>query len=76
MKEFVGFRAKAQTRQIIFCIRKHEWVTNNSLIRIYINRIENKIILRIRTGYYLELLMSGKMKLLGRTKIKNENGLI
>ena len=37
---------------------------------IYINKIENRITFRIETGYYLELLMSETMKLLGRAKSK------
>ena len=44
---------------------------------IYVNKIENKITFKIRAGYYLELLTSETMKLLGSTKTKisiNENG--
>ena len=43
---------------------------------IYINKIENKITFKIKTGYYLELLMPETMGLLGNTKskiTKNEN---
>ena len=50
-------------------LKKHETVTDNPSIMIYINKIENGIMFRIKTGYYL--------KLLGRTKskiTKNENG--
>ena len=32
-------------------IKKHEPVTDNSPIRLYINKIENKIIFKIETGY-------------------------
>ena len=39
-----------------YIIKKHETVTNNPPIRIYINKIENRITFRIKTGYYLELL--------------------
>ena len=35
---------------------------------IYVNKIENRITFKIKTGYYLELLMSETMKLLGSTK--------
>ena len=28
---------------------------NNSSIRIYVNKIENRIIFKIKNGYYLEL---------------------
>ena len=44
---------------------------------IYVNKIENKITFKIKAGYYLELLTSETMKLLGSTKTKisiNENG--
>ena len=44
---------------------------------IYVNKVENRITFKIKTGYYFELLMPGKMKLLGSTKskiTKDENG--
>ena len=44
---------------------------------IYVNKIENRTTFKIKTGYYLELLMTEIMKLLGSTKIKmtnDENG--
>ena len=37
-------------------IKRHETVTNNPPIRIYVNKAENKITFKIKTGYYLELL--------------------
>ena len=46
-------------------------------MRIYTNKIENRITFKIKTGYYLELLTSETMKLLGSTKrniTKDENG--
>ena len=60
-----------------YTLKKHEIVTDNPSIRIYINKIENRITFKIKTGYYLELLTSETMKLLRRTKIKitkDENG--
>ena len=42
--------------------------TVNPLIRIYINKIENRVTLKIKTGYFLELLTPETMKLLGSTK--------
>ena len=36
----------------------------------YVNRIENRITFKIKTGYYLQLLTSETMKLLGSTKNK------
>ena len=56
--------------------KKHEAVTDNLSIRIYINKIENRITFKIKTGYFLELLTPEAMKLLGSTKseiTKNEN---
>ena len=44
---------------------------------MYIGKIENRILFKIKTGYYLKLLTQETMKLLGNTKIKvtrNENG--
>ena len=37
---------------------------------IYINKIGNTVTLNIKTGYCLELLMHGAMKLLGNSKSK------
>ena len=45
-------------------------MTDNLPIRIYINKIENRITFRIKTGYYLELLTTKLIKLLGSTKSK------
>ena len=51
--------------------------TVNPSIKIYINKIENKVTFKIKTGFYLELLTPEITKLLGSTKTKiakNENG--
>ena len=53
-----------------FILQNHVSVTDNPLIRIYINKIENRITFKIKTGYYLELLTPETMKLLGSTKSK------
>ena len=56
---------------------KNEVVTDNSSRRIYVNKIENRITFKIKTGCYLELLTPETMKLLRSTKskiTKNENG--
>ena len=49
-------------------LKKYETVTDNPSIRIYINRMKNRITFIIKTGYYLELLMPEAMKSLGNTK--------
>ena len=38
-----------------YIIKKHETVTDNSPIRVYVGKVENRIIFSIKTGYYLEL---------------------
>ena len=46
-------------------------------VKIYINRVENRITFKIKNGYSLELLIKEKMKLLGSTKnkkAKDKNG--
>ena len=49
---------------------KHEEKAVHPSTRIYINKMENKITLQIKTGYYLELLTPKTMTLLGNTKSK------
>ena len=51
-------------------IKKHETVIDNSPIRIYVNKIENGITFKIKTGYYLTLLTPETIKLLGSTENK------
>ena len=51
-----------------FIIKKHETLTENPQIQIYPNKIKNRIIFKIKTGYKLELLTLETMKLLGSTK--------
>ena len=47
----------------IFFLKKGEMIDNPS-IRVYLNKIENRITFTIKTGYYLELLAPETMKLL------------
>ena len=60
-----------------FIIKKHKALTENPTIQIYANKIKNRIVFKIKTGYKLELLTPETMKLLGSTKKvvdKNKNG--
>ena len=57
--------------------KKHSESVNNPPIRIYVNRIENRITFKIKSGYYLELLTPETMKLLGSAEsktTKDKNG--
>ena len=51
-------------------MEKHEAVTDNPSILIYVSRIENKITFKIKTGYYLELLSLETMKSLEALKVR------
>ena len=51
-----------------FIIKKHETLTENPPVQIYSNKIKNKIVFKIKTGYKLELLTLETMKLLGSAK--------
>ena len=62
-----------------FIIKKHQTLTENPSIQIYPNKIKNRIVFKIKTGYKLELLSPETMKLLGSTKKvvdKDKNGEI
>ena len=51
-------------------IKKRETLTDNPPIRIYINKIENKITFKIKTAYYLKLLTPETKKLTGNRENK------
>ena len=53
-----------------YIFKKHETVTDNPSVRIYINKTENRITFKIKTGYYLKSLTPETVKLLGSTKSK------
>ena len=60
-----------------YILKKHGEKIVNPSLRIYTNKIENRITFKIKTGYYLELLTPETMKSLGSTKsktAKDENG--
>ena len=60
-----------------YILKEHSESVDNSPIRIYVNRTENRITFKIKSGYYLELLTPETMKLLGsaESKItKDKNG--
>ena len=51
-----------------YVIKEHETLAENPPIQIYPNKIKNRIVLKVKSGYKLELLSPETMKLLGRTK--------
>ena len=42
----------------MYIMRKYQAVTDNPLIRIYVNKIENTMTFKIKTWHFHELLMS------------------
>ena len=60
-----------------YIIKRHETVTHNPSIMIYVNKIESRFAFKINIGHYLELLTPETMKLLESTKnkiTKDESG--
>ena len=51
-----------------FIIKKHETLSENLPVQIYLNKIKNRIVFKIKSEYKLELLTPETMKLLGSTK--------
>ena len=53
-----------------YITKKHETIADKSPVQIYVNKIKNRIVLKIKTGYKLELLSEETMQLLGSSKKK------
>ena len=51
-----------------YIIKKHKTTADNPPVQIYVNKIKNKIVFKIKTCYKLELLSEEKMQLLGSLK--------
>ena len=48
--------------------KKNETIADNPPVQIYVNKIKNRIIFKIKAGYKLELLTKETMKLLRSSK--------
>ena len=53
-----------------YILKKHREKTVNPSIRIYTNKIENRITFKIKTLYYLELLIPETHNYLGVLKVR------
>ena len=53
-----------------YILKKHNKKIDNPSIRIYGDKIENRITFKIKTGYYLELLTPETIKSLASAKSK------
>ena len=52
-----------------YIIRKHETITSNPPVKIYVNKIKNRTVFKINIGYKFEILSPETIRLLGSTKI-------
>ena len=60
-----------------YILKKHSESVDNPSIRIYVNKIENRITFKSKNEYYLELLTPETMKLLGSAEneiTRDKNG--
>ena len=57
-----------------YIFKKHSENVDNPSIKIFLNKIENRVSFKIKDGYYLELLTPETMKLLGRIESKITKG--
>ena len=60
-----------------YILKKHNENVDNPSVKIYVNKIENRITCKVKNGYYLELLTPETMKLRGSTEskiTKDKNG--
>ena len=53
-----------------YILKKHGENTDNPPVKIYVNKVENRIKFKIKTGYNLKLLTAESMKFIGSTKNK------
>ena len=53
-----------------YILKKHGESVDKPSVRIYVNKIENRVTFKIKNGYSLEFLTPETMKLLGSTKNK------
>ena len=53
-----------------YILKKHGENTDNPSVQINVNKIENRVTIKIKNGYSLELLTLSTMKLFGSTKNK------
>ena len=60
-----------------YILKKYTEKTDKPSIKTYVNKIKNRITFKIKTGYCIEILMDGTMKIPGSNKskiTKDKNG--
>ena len=51
-----------------YIIKKHEAIANNPPVQIYVNKIKNRIVFKIKTDYKLELVSPEKNEIIRKYK--------
>ena len=51
-----------------YILKKHEIIADNPPLQIYVNKIKNRIVFKIKTGYKFELPSKETMQLLGSSR--------
>ena len=49
-------------------LKKHETIADNPPVQIYVDKIKNRIVFKVKAGFKLELLTKKTMQLLGNSK--------
>ena len=63
-----SYNIPAIQNYVEYVIKKHETIADTAPVITYANKISNRIVFKVKTGYKLELLSKETMKLLGSTK--------
>ena len=64
-----GSYSVSDTQDYLECIiKKHETIADNPPVQIYVNKIKNRIVFKIKPGYKLKLLTKETMQLLRSSK--------
>ena len=63
-----SYNIPAIQNYIEYIIKKHKTIAETAPILIYVNKVTNGIVFKIKTGYKLELLSKETMQLLGSTR--------
>ena len=63
-----SYNIPAIQNYIEYIIKKHETIAETAPMLTYANKISNRIVFKIKTGYKLELSLKETIKLLGSTK--------
>ena len=73
LMDHIWFQINTITLNTSLISSNYETITNNYPMKIYVNRIKNRIDFKVKTGYKLKLLSPETMKLLGSTSDQDKD---